>query len=237
MIENDKYDRNYATQEFREHGETWIQERFAGKFNTIFDVGANIGEWTNMTRHYHPNADIHMFEIVPHTYRRLLNNIQIDGKMYPNSFGLLDQAGPVPMKHKTTYDALSTIVTDVRLDESIPITGLAFTGDQYVQSRGIDVIDYLKIDTEGAEGKVFHGFYNTFRGGKVRVVQFEYSFICVLTKWLLIDSYKFFEPLGFKLGRLRPDHIEFHDYTLIDEDFKGPEYIAVHESAWKDFGL
>jgi len=231
------YDRNYALQEFREHGETWIQQRFSGKFNTIFDVGANIGEWTNMTRSYQPNADIHMFEIVPQTYHRLLNNIEIDDRMYSNSFGLLDVAGPVPMKHKTTYDALSTIVTDVRLDDSVPLTGLAFTGDQYVQSRGIDVIDYLKVDTEGAEGKVFQGFYNTFKEGKVRVVQFEYSFICVLTKWMLIDSYKFFEPLGFKLGRLKPDHIEFHDYTLIDEDFKGPEYVAVHESAWKDFGL
>jgi FkbM family methyltransferase len=234
---NDTYDRNYALQEFREHGEIWIQERFAGQFKTIFDVGANIGEWTNMTRSYQPNADIHMFEIVPQTYHRLLNNIEIDSKMYPNSFGLLDVAGPVLMKHKTTYDALSTIVTDVRLDDSIPLTGLAFTGDQYVQSRGIEVIDYLKIDTEGAEGKVFHGFYNTFKEGRIRVVQFEYSFICVLTKWMLIDSYKFFEPLGYKLGRLKPDHIEFHDYTLIDENFKGPEYVAVHESAWKEFGL
>jgi FkbM family methyltransferase len=236
-MENASYNRNYALQEFRDHGETWMQHRFAGKFKTIFDVGANIGEWTNMTRSYHPNADIHMFEIVPHTYRRLLDNIEIDNKMYPNSFGLLDQAGPVPMRHKTTYDTLSTIVTDVRLDDSVPITGLAFTGDQYVQSRCIDRIDYLKIDTEGAEGKVFRGFYDTFKKGKVGIVQFEYSFICVLTKWMLIDSYKFFEPLGFKLGRLGLDHIEFHEYTLIDEDFKGPEYIAVHESSWKDFGL
>jgi FkbM family methyltransferase len=231
------YNREYAMSEFQEHGETWIQQRFAGKFNTIFDVGANIGEWTHMTRQYQPQADIHMFEIVPHTYKRLLNNIQIDDKMYPNGFGLLDECGSVPMKYKTTYDALSTIVTDLRLDESIPITGLAFTGDQYVESRGIQTIDYLKIDTEGAEGKVFHGFHNSFKQGKVRVVQFEYSFICVLTKWMLIDSYKFFEPLGFKLGRLKPDHIHFHDYSLLDEDFKGPEYIAVHESAWNDFGL
>lgn len=231
------YNREYAMSEFQDHGETWIQQKFAGRFNTIFDVGANIGEWTHMTRQYQPQADIHMFEIVPQTYKRLLDNIQIDDKMYPNGFGLLDECGPVPMKHKTTYDALSTIVTDLRLDESIPVTGLAFTGDQYIESRGIQTIDYLKIDTEGAEGKVFHGFHNSFKEGKVRVVQFEYSFICVLTKWMLIDSYKFFEPLGFKLGRLKPDHIYFHDYSLLDEDFKGPEYVAVHESAWSDFGL
>lgn len=231
------YNREYAMSEFREHGETWIQQRFAGKFNTIFDVGANIGEWTHMTRQYQPQADIHMFEIVPQTYKKLLSNIEIDNKMYPNGFGLLDKCGTVPMKHLTTYDALSTTVTDLKIDTSVPVTGLTFTGDEYVESRGIERIDYLKIDTEGAEGKVFQGFYDTFKKGKVGVVQFEYSFICVLTKWMLIDSYKFFEPLGFKLGRLRPDHIKFHEYTLIDEDFKGPEYIAVHESSWKDFDL
>lgn len=232
-----EYNSEYAISEFRDHGETWIQERFAGKFKTIFDVGANIGEWSKMTRSYQPDAEIHMFEIVPDTYKRLLRNIQIDDNMIPNSFGLLDKAGPVPMKHKTSYDSLSTIVTDLRLDDSIPITGLAFTGDQYIESRGIEQIDYLKIDTEGAEGKVFKGFENSLRDGKVKIMQFEYSFICVLTKWMLIDSYKFLEPLGFKLGKLHKDHIEFHDYTLLDENFKGPEYVAVHESCWDVFAL
>jgi hypothetical protein len=54
---------------------------------------------------------------------------------------------------------------------------------------------------------------------------------------MLIDSYNFLEPLGFKLGKLKQDSIEFHDYTLIDEDFKGPEYVAVHQNSWHLFGL
>lgn len=229
-----EYNTEYALKEFEEHGEIWLQQRFSGKFETIFDVGSNIGEWTKMARNYHPNATIHMFEIVPETYQKMLTNINIDEKMIPNSFGLLDKSGPVPMKHKITYDALSTIVTDLRLDESIPITGLAFSGDEYVESRRINKIDYLKIDTEGAEGKVFKGFENTLKQGKVKMLQFEYSFVCILTKWMLIDSYKFLEPLGFKLGKLCKDHIQFHDYTLLDETFKGPEYVAVHENYWNE---
>ena len=84
---------------------------------------------------------------------------------------------------------------------------------------------------------MFKGFENTFKQGKVKVIQFEYSFICVLTKWMLIDSYKYLEPLGFKLGRLKRDSIEFHDYSLTDENFIGPDYIAVHESVKGNFGL
>ena len=231
------YDREYALKEFQEHGETWIQNRFAGNFNTVFDVGCNIGEWTRMTRQYQPNADIHMFEVMPDTYRKMLANIEIDQKMIPNSFGLSDFAGSLPMRYKSTYDAVSTSVLDLKLDDSEIRSGLVMTGDQYVESRQIDQIDYLKIDTEGAEGKVFKGFQNTFSKGKVKVIQFEYGFVCVLTKWMLIDSYKFLEPHGFKLGKLKKDRIEFHDYILRDENFLAPEYIAVHESVKDMFGL
>lgn len=231
------YDKEYAAREFEAHGETWMQNRFAGKFNTIFDVGCNIGEWTRMTRQYQPNADIHMFEVIPDTYRKMLSNIDLDNKMIPNGFGLSDEVGSIPMKYKTSYDALSTSVLDLRLDDSELRTGLVLTGDQYVESRQIQQIDYLKIDTEGAEGRVFKGFENTLKQGKVKIIQFEYTFICVLTKWMLIDSYKFLEPLGFTLGRLKKDRIEFHEYSLTDENFIGPDYIAVHESVKKEFGL
>jgi FkbM family methyltransferase len=228
------YNSEYAQHEFEQHGETWLQNRFAGKFKTIFDVGSNIGEWSKMARKYHPDATIHMFELVPETYHKMLLNTTLDSKIIPNSFGLSDETKFVKMKYKSDYDALSTTVLDLKLDSSEIRSGLTVTGDDYVKSRLIDRIDFLKIDTEGHEGRVFKGFENTLREGKVKMLQFEYSFVCVLTKWMLIDSYKFLEPLGFKLGKLNKDHIEFHDYTLLHETFAGPEYVAVHENYWNE---
>lgn len=231
------YDSAYAQHEFEEHGEKWLQSRFSGQFNTIFDVGANIGEWTKMARAVHPQADIHMFEIMPDTYRKLLKNVTLDDKMFPNSFGLSNFSGPVPLKYKTDYDALSTVVMDLALDNSAIRSGLVFKGDDYVESRNIQQVDFLKIDTEGSEEKVFKGFENSLKSGKIKVLQFEYTLVCVLTKWLLIDSYKYLTPLGYKIGKLCPGRIEFKDYTLLDENFVGPDYVAVHESVWKNFGL
>ena len=231
------YDSNYALKEFTEHGEVWLQEKFAGKFKTIFDVGSNIGEWSRMARNYHPEAHIHQFELVPDTYRKMLSNLPIDDKMFPNSFGLSDKTEKIMYKYKPSYDALSTSVLDLRLDDSEIRTGLVYTGDDYIESRQIDQVDFLKIDTEGNEGKVFKGFEKSMKEGKIKIIQFEYSFICVLTKWMLIDSYKFLTPLGYKLGKLKNGSIEFHEYSLTDENFIGPDYIAVHESAWNMFGL
>lgn len=231
------YDPAYAQHEFEVHGEKWLQTRFSGQFNTIFDVGSNIGEWTKMVRPLQPQAEIHMFEIMPDTYRKMLKNVTLDDKIFPNSFGLSNFSGPVKLKHKPEYDPLSTVVMDLRLDDSEIRTGLVFTGDDYIESRNIQQVDYLKIDTEGSEEQVFKGFEKSLKAGKIKVLQFEYTFICVLTKWLLIDSYKYLTPLGFKIGKLCPTHIEFRDYTLLHETFVGPDYVAVHESAWKQFGL
>lgn len=231
------YNSEYAQYEFTQHGELWLQQRFEGKFETIFDVGSNIGEWSRMARKYHPTAHIHQFEVMPETYRKMLSNIEIDEKMYPNSFGLGDNNGTIGMKYKPSYDAVSTSIMDLRLDNSELRTGIVIKGDDYVESRKIDKIDFLKIDTEGAEEKVFKGFENSFKNGKVKVIQFEYGYICVLTKWLLIDSYKYLKPFGYHLGRLKNGSIEFKDYNLTDEDFSGPDYIAVHESVKHEFGL
>lgn len=237
MIEDRRYTREHATEEFETHGERWIQERFSGKFNTIFDVGSNIGEWSRMTRKYQPQAEIHTFEVMAETYSKLLDNIEVDSKMHTNGFGLSDYNGTLEMKYKPSYSAVSTSVMDLRLDNSEIRKGLVIKGDDYMESRNIDTIDYLKIDTEGAEDKVFKGFENSFNQGKVKIIQFEYGYISILTKWLLIDSYKYLTPLGFHLGRLKNGSIEFKEYSLTDEDFNGPDFIAVHESVKHEFGL
>ena len=237
MSENEKYTRERALEEFETHGERWLQERFSGKFNTIFDVGSNIGEWSRMTRKYQPQADIHMFEVMGETYRQLLKNIDIDDKMFPNSFGLSNCNGTIDMKYKPSYSAVSTPVMDLRLDNSEIRKGLVVKGDDYIESRNVENIDFLKIDTEGAEENVFKGFEKSLSQGKIKVIQFEYGYICVLTKWMLIDSYKYLTPFGYHLGRLKNGSIEFKDYNLMDEDFNGPEYIAVHESVKHEFGL
>lgn len=231
------YDTTHAMNEFTQHGEVWLQEKFSGKFKTIFDVGCNIGEWSRMARSFHPNAEIHQFELSSSTYRKMLSNIDIDSKMFPNSFGLSDRTGTIPFKYKPSYDAVSSSVMDLRLDDSEIRTGFVYTGDDYVGSRRIDQIDFLKIDTEGNEGNVFRGFEKTIAAGKVKIIQFEYGFICVLTKWMLIDSYRFLTPYGYKLGKLKNGSIEFHDYSLTDENFIGPDYVAVHSSVWDMFGL
>lgn len=224
------YNREYARKEFTEHGEIWIQNHLRGKLNCIFDVGANIGEWSVMANEYNPSADIHSFEIVPDTYKKLLKNVSSIDQITPNGFGLGSYNGMLEMRYVQGHDQLSTQYKRLNLDNVKVKNCFVVTGDQYVESREIDRIDYLKIDVEGAEGTVLEGFKDTFQKGKIGIVQFEYSFHAILSRWLLVDSYDFLTPFGYHLGPLSPDGIKFHNYSYWYEKFTGADYVAVHQS-------
>lgn len=226
-----EYTTEFALDEFKSHGEYQLLEKLSPiGFNTIFDVGCNRGEWTRMTRGFHPNANIHMFEISARTYRVLLNNLPLDDKMVPNNFGLSNSFKEMPLKYVPHNDRVTTTIPDIRHDNSEWTTSVVLPGDVYLKMHDINYIDYLKIDTEGHEYEVLQGFQNILNKGHVAVIQFEYSFMNVLTKNLLIDFHRMLIPMGYIWGKISPDGIDFKEYHLWDENFQGPDYIAVHTS-------
>ena len=95
-----------------------------------------------------------------------------------------------------------------------------------MERNGISSVDFLKIDAEGADGAVVRGFEKAFRNGKIRLAQFEYNRGAIVSRFLLRDFYAFFEPLGYRVGRLLPEQVVFQPYRLEHEDFAGPNYIA-----------
>lgn len=219
------YTREYAMSEFAQHGELQMMTKLSKyDFRTIFDVGANIGEWSRMVRPLHRNAVIHQFEVVPDTYYKLLNNGVLDAGMVPNNFGLSDQTGTRTIKYVPDNDRVSTFIHELNHDNSIERTVLTVTGWEYCMIHDIREIDFLKIDTEGHDYDVIFGF--GLKPTDARVIQFEYGYTSVLTKRLLVDFYRLLQD-HYVIGRLTPEGVHFKDFHLFDEDFKGPDYVAV----------
>ena len=224
------YDEAFARHEFALTREDRLLEVLQGDLKTIFDVGSNIGEWTRMARHFHPDAEIHSFEIVPETYRKQISNIIPNNKTFLNGFGLSNECGVLPMQHNTEFDAMSSCLLDLHVDAAVMVDGLVFTGDQYVASRNINYIDFLKIDVEGAEAYVFEGFEKTLNDEKIGIIQFEYGFANVLSRFFLIDAYKLLKSKGFYVGKMVEGQWHQRDYVLLDENFQAPNVVAVHKS-------
>lgn len=219
------YTTEYAMGEFSAHGEFQMMSKLP-QLQTVFDVGCNIGEWTRMTRRLHPAAHIHMFEMVPFTFDKMLQNGVLDAGIHPNNFGLSNTTGISTFRYAPQNDRVSTTVLDIYHTDSVINHGLITTGDQYCLSRGIEDIDFLKIDTEGHEYSVLEGFEYRISAGLIKMIQFEYGYAAVLTKKLLIDFHKMLDE-KYVIGRLTPEGVQFKSYHLLDEDFRGPDYVAV----------
>jgi Methyltransferase FkbM domain len=85
----------------------------------------------------------------------------------------------------------------------------------------------LKVDVEGAEGAVLQGFKTALAERRIDVVQFEYGFQNIFSRFLLLDFYRLLEPHGYAVGKLYPDGVCFKSWEPKDEDFYGPNYVAV----------
>ncbi len=99
-----------------------------------------------------------------------------------------------------------------------------------MKQNNISEIDFLKIDIEGSEYDAILGFNENITKRTIKAIQFEYGYINISTKKLLIDYYEYFESKGYVLGKIFPKIVEFRKYEFKYEDFIGPNYIAVRNT-------
>ncbi len=103
-------------------------------------------------------------------------------------------------------------------------------GDDFLRNNQIAEVDFLKLDIEGAEYDAIIGFEEHIKNGKIKMIQFEYGYINISTKKLLVDFYGYFESNGYLIGKVFPKTVEFRPYAFKYEDFLGPNYIAVKKT-------
>ena len=212
----------------RTNGERFVMERLAhGDLRCVFDVGASLGGWSEAAISLFPSAQVHAFEIVPATNARLTENFAEEPRVRVNACGLMDKAGTVDVRWFPGASRLSTVTHFPHSAECQVVSAPVTTGDEYMREAGVTHIDFLKIDVEGAEPFVLQGFARALESGRIDVIQFEYGRVNILTKFLLLDFYNLLEAGGYRIGKIFPDHVAFKPYTLDQEDFVGPNYLAV----------
>jgi FkbM family methyltransferase len=221
--------------DFRSNGELEVLRRLAttemAVTKTIFDVGANRGEWTALATDVFKGAYVHAFEIVPETFARLHARHGDEGNIVLNNVGLSDREGPMTVYFSAEHHGVATCVAGFSevfhqyQPEARQVR--TTTGDAYCMTKNITAIDFLKIDVEGFEPQVLKGFEAMLRAGKIDVLQFEYGYINIDTHFLLKDFYDYLCQFNMTIGKIYPNHVQFRPYRHMDEDFLGPNYLAV----------
>ena len=128
-----------------------------GNPSVVFDAGAHLGQTSLHFRKVFPNARIHCFEPVSITYQQLVRNLGGRDRVFANNSALGSRAGRA-FVHEGSSDLTHSISLSSESPEREPLEGVSVdTIDAYVERKGIDRINLLKIDTEGCEIEVLAG--------------------------------------------------------------------------------
>ena len=223
---------NNLNYDMASNGELAILDKLAkSQFSTIFDVGANVGEYSLACSERMPSAMVHAFEIALPTFRVLSDKIGAQKNITIHNVGLSDRCEEVEVFYNREHDGASSMVCGVSgiHPEKIDVLKCrVITGDDYCSLNRIESIDLLKIDVEGAENLVLKGFSGMFAKGAISCVQFEFGLANIYSRFLLNDFWHFLSGCGFELGPIMPDGVVFKNYDPRDENFEGaPNYFAI----------
>ncbi len=134
--------------------------------DVVFDIGANCGQYTMLYSNTVGSAgQVHSFEPVPITFDRLNKVVQTEkhfDNIHLNALALADRRGRATMhlpgtdhgqaslkKHSAGSWSSSTQISDYEVE--------TLTLDEYCRSCNLSRLDFIKIDTEGAELIVIEG--------------------------------------------------------------------------------
>jgi FkbM family methyltransferase len=219
---------------FEKNGERRLLERLAEiKPTTVFDVGANVGDWSLVASALMPQATVHCFELSPSTCQTLRQRL-VGDRFRVNNCGMGNHNGLIEFKDYGENSTVNTILQDATYHDHKMTARITqsqiVTGDSYCQEHGISQIDLLKIDVEGADHLVLEGFAQMLDRRALRVVQFEYGYTHGDAKFLMRDFYRLFASYGYLVGRLSPRGVDFSPWHYKLNDFRsGPNYLAVHQ--------
>lgn len=191
----------------------------------VFDVGANVGNWTLDALAINPALQIHCFEPVASTYETLRVNVPTTVRC--NKLALGAQVG-TRVFHVYGNGSVHNSFYQHRQFRTSTVNNLSIdTVPNYCERENIAHIDFLKIDVEGAELEVLMGAQPLLAEREIDLIQLEYGSKWIDARVFLKDLYEFLEPYGYYIWKLIPggklQSVHHYDYRL--EQFRHATFV------------
>ncbi len=219
---------------FQGSGESQVIARFINAGNVVFDVGANAGDWTAEVLSQGHDVEIHLFEPIPHVYKKLIQNL--DKQVISNNLAVGQKEEVKTFYYYEANPLLSTFYRRVDVEKQgwlnppKEITVLTTTIDNYCQRHGIKRINFIKIDVEGGELDVLYGAKSFLESGRIDYLQFEYGGTYIDSKTTLKEAFEYLQKFRYSIFKILPDRLEYKPSFLPeDENFEFSNFLAVNE--------
>lgn len=135
----------------------------------VIDVGANIGLVSSKLLKLFPLAHVHAFEPTEETGGVLQERLSRERRLTFNAVAVSDQVGTTSFNvdnrthgggSNSLLDHSENFATRARTDRFASVEVSTTTLDSYARDHGIDHIDLLKLDIEGAELLALRGAHD-----------------------------------------------------------------------------
>jgi FkbM family methyltransferase len=219
-----------------QNGEYEVANRLIPACSTIFDVGANIGNWSRYISSINQQARIHCFEPSLKTFATLHGLTRIENIML-NRTAMGSKRGKAKLYVYESEQALNTLhrrkgITgmDNSVSQQTEIVRVE-TIDNYCLKKRIEQIDFLKLDVEGHELEVLKGAMGLLRRQRIRWIQFEYGGCNIDSRTFLKDFFQLFSEQKYFLYKIYPTTIQFiANYSQQLETFQYQNWLASRDS-------
>lgn len=234
---------NNNNTDFKSNGEwRFVSELFKHHHcETIFDVGANVGDYSAMLLKLTAEAptSIHLFEPQASCFLEISRRFSNDSGIFLNNLAVSNNNGLQEIYYDAEKSALASVYKrnldhfslDLNRSEMVNTIRL----DEYIDHHDVRHIDYLKIDIEGHELAAFEGLGHYLNPDFIDFIQFEYGGANLDSKTSLMDLYSFFEARGFVIAKIMPNGLEIRTYQSCMENFAYANYAAISNKVLKSF--
>lgn len=194
----------------------------------IFDIGANVGNWTAELIRALPRAEITVVEPNPYLFDNLARRFDFFPNIQVRQLAIANTDGTLPFYADRTKSAMGSLqFRNVQhLDYNFELIANVQVATLDSFAKGLPKPNALKIDVEGLELQVLLGATETLR--ELSLIQFEFGGTNIDTRVFFKDFFQLLSP-KFRILRLCPSGRlrEIRRYREDDECFRFTTYYAV----------